>query len=339
MMLHSLKGIIKGGETYLITGANGFVGSSIVYALLEFNYYAKENPCRIIIVVRNRDKAIKKFGGIVEDKNITLIVNENKERILVSERVDWIICAAAVTKKEIIKKYPADTLNSNIFGIYNCLELAKEKKVKGILFISSVQAYGRVQNDMIREDDFGNLDCMKEEAVYPESKRVGEMLIWAYNKQFGVPAMCARLFHVYGEGEEYDNGTFLSDFVNDVINDRDIVIKGSGSEVRNLCYISDVVRGIFFILHKGKHGEAYNVGSESNNYTIKECAQMLQVAAKEVGHEVTMVIKNEKYENGKVINVQIPCVEKLKLLGWKEEDVDVTLNFKKLLKEAYDRVS
>ena len=192
---------------------------------------------------------------------------------------------------------------------------------------------------MIREDDFGNLDCMKEEAVYPESKRVGEMLIWAYNKQFGVPAMCARLFHVYGEGEEYDNGTFLSDFVNDVINDRDIVIKGSGAEVRNLCYISDVVRGIFFILHKGKHGEAYNVGSELNNYTIKECAKMLQVAAKEVGHEVTMVIKNEKYENGKVINVQIPCVEKLKLLGWEEEDVDVTLNFKKLLKEACDRVS
>ncbi len=335
MMLDSLQKLIKGGETYLITGANGFVGSSIVYTLLMFNKNTLDKPCKIIMIVRNYDKAVEKYGDIINDKNITLIVSENKERLLISEKVDWIIHAAAVTKKETIYRYPADTLNSNVLGIYNCLELAREKKVKGILFISSVQAYGRVQTDMISEEDFGALNCMKEEAVYPESKRVGEMMIWAYSKQFSVPAVCARLFHVYGEGEEYNNGTFLSDFINDVIANRDIIINGNGTEVRNLCYILDAVSGIFYILYKGKYGEAYNVGSELNNYSIRECAEILQKAAKETGREVGVVIKNTNCENGKIINMQIPCVEKLKLLGWEEQYTDVTLNFKKILKEAY----
>lgn len=336
-MVDSLESIIKDGETYLITGANGFIGSSIVYTLLMLNKNTLNKPCKIIMVVRDYDKARKKYGKIINDENVTLVVCDNKERLLISQKVDWIICAAAVTQKEKIRKYPADTLNSNMLGVYYCLELAKEKKVKGILFISSVQAYGRVQKNVISEEDFGILDCMKEEAVYPESKRIGEMLAWAYFKQFGIKAKCVRLFHVYGEGEEYNNGTFLSDFVNDVIADRDIVVYGSGRELRNLCYISDVVNGIFFVLHKGKNGEAYNVGSEFNNYSIKEYAEMLQKSAKEAGHEIEVVIKNKNYENGKIINIQVPCVEKLKLLGWKEQYNDITLNFKKMLQDAFTK--
>lgn len=336
-MTYVLQGLnfIKEGETYLITGANGFIGSAIVNALYEFNLNcARKKPCKIILLVRNFKKAIQKYGGILYDKNIDLLIVDNKEKISISEDVDWIICAAATTKKELIKDYPAATLIDNTFGIFNCLELAREKKVKGLLFISSVQAYGNVSEKLISEDNFGILNCMKEEAIYPESKRMGEMLVWAYARQYSVPAKCVRLFHVYGEGEEYNNGTFLSDFLKDIITDRDIVIKGDGSEVRNLCYIYDVVRGMFYVLHKGRAGEAYNVGSECNNYSIRDIAEIIIKAGKRVGRNKQVIVQNTDYINGKLINNQIPNVEKLKELGWRERYTNIESNFVDIIREG-----
>lgn len=93
-------------------------------------------------------------------------------------------------------------------GVYNALELARENQVKGMLFVSSVQVYGGIKESGIKEDAFGPLDCMKEASIYSESKRMGEMLCYAYYKEYELPVKSVRLFHVYGENEEYKNGTF-----------------------------------------------------------------------------------------------------------------------------------
>lgn len=333
MVLNELNNLIVGGETYLVTGATGFIGSSIIFALLEYNKTVIDRPCKIIMVARNYDKAIRKFGKFLDDDNLCLIICDNKDKLVISQKVDWIIATAAVTKKEKFSKYPADTLNDNVFGIYNCLELAKEKKIKGLLFISSVQVYGKIQVDTIGEETFGSLDCMKEEAIYPESKRIGETLVWAYSKQYLIPAKCVRLFHVYGEGEEHNNGTFLSDFLKDMIEDKDVVIKGDGSEIRNLCYIRDAVRGIFYVLQKGKIGEVYNVGSEYNNYSIKDIAEIVVRAGEKVGRKKKIIVQRMNYTNGKLTNKQIPDVRKIKGLGWKELYTNIEENFANIIKE------
>lgn len=320
---------IEDGASYLVTGANGFIGSSIVFALLELNLRIPDKQCKIIIAVRNYNKAIEKYGEILENESVNLIVCDNKEEILIEEKIDYIICAAAVTKKENIYKYPINTLVDNVLGVYHCLELAKNKKVKGVVFVSSVQVYGKVSKEKINEVDFGPLDCMDEKSIYPESKRFGEMLCWAYNKQYNVPTKCIRLFHVYGEGEKFDNGTFLSDFFGDIIAGRDINIKGDGKEIRNLCYVSDVIRGIFYVLHKGKSGEAYNIGSESSNCTIEQIAELMRDVAERLGRRARIIVGNKRGDG--IISKQVPDVGKLKNLGWKEEDGDMLYNFKIIL--------
>lgn len=330
-MLNEQDDFIVAGDTYLITGANGFIGKALAQALIEKNRTMVEKPCKIILVVRNYDKAVLNYGQLLDDSHIKLVINDNKEDLLIKEKVDWVICAAAVTKKEKFRSQPVDTLTENIFGIYNCLELSRIQKVKAILFISSVSAYGRIQTTPISEKDFGGLDSMKDEAVYPESKRMGEMLVWAYSKQFGVKAKCVRLFHVYGEGEEYNNGTFLSEFFNAIISHKDIYINGNGKEVRNLCYIKDVVRGIFCVLSNGNSGEAYNIGSENNNYSIREYAEMIRLVAEELGHEIVIQVQNKGYAKDKLVDVQVPNIEKIKLLGWEEEYEDIKLNFKRMI--------
>lgn len=322
------------GETFLITGGTGFIGQAIVRELIRINKSNAHNPNKIIIVARNSGKLKEVYRDVIKDNNIISYIFANNEKLVIKEKIDWIICAAAATKKQFFADYPADTLINNIAGIYHCLELAKEKVVKGLVFVSSVQVYGRVKDQTIVETSFGELDCMIDEAVYPESKRMGEALVKAYCKQYGVPAKCARLFHVYGEGETYDNGTFLSDFINDIINGRNIIIQGTGKEIRNLCYITDVVRGILLVLYKGNAGEAYNIASEKNNFSIKDIAKMLLHVSKKMGKQVDIILKNKQNINSSIIYRQVPNIERIIGLGWEEENPDLIKNFESLLKEA-----
>lgn len=323
---------INGGETYLITGANGFIGQAITMFLLKLNKEVLALPCKMILAVRNYEKAVKEMGNILNDPNVILIKCDNKDGIIIPNKVDWIIHTAAITKKNFFSDFPADTMVDNIAGVYHCLEYAKEKQIKGMIFISSVQVYGQLDLDMIAEDNFGKLSSMSEISCYPESKRCGEMLCWSYAKQYHVPVKCVRLFHVYGEGEQ-DNGTFLSDFLKDIKAERDIIVLGTGEEVRNLCYITDAVRGIFYVLHKGLSGEAYNVGSEINNLAIKEIAELLCKLAAENQLELNMTIKGKNNIKTNLVDKQVPDLTKVKELGWNENKIDLEDNFRKIIRE------
>lgn len=331
LQTQEVTNLVRGGETYLITGACGFIGLSITKFLYHLNKEVLSKPCKIIIAVRNKYKAIGKLGNILKDDNIELLICDNKEKIQYAGSIDWIIHAAAATKKDYFATNPADTIAENVFGVYHCLEAAKDKQVKGVVFISSVLVYGKTKAKEIAENDFGPLDSMQSASLYAESKRCGEMLCWSYAKQFGIPAKCVRLFHVYGEGEEHNNGTFLSSFFEDIKQRKNIVISGKGTEVRNLCYIQDVIRGILYVLHRGESGEAYNIGSDKNNFTIAETAVLLQELAKEEGIKLQVIIQGEDNPESNVVNRQVPDVTKLKSLGWMERENDIRQNMKKII--------
>ena len=322
---------IHEGETYLITGATGFIGSSLVKYLCKLNESIYQKPCRIVILARNSDKAKKVFEDILDREYIQLIISDNKEEIKVLNEVDWIICAAAVTNKESFNLYPADTLVDNIAGIYNCLEFARNRKIKGLVFISSVLAYGQIEKDKLSEDDYGLINPMNTKLCYAISKQSGEMLCNTYRVQFGIPVKIVRLFHVYGEEEKYCNGTFFSDFMNNINQREDIEIKGTGKDIRNLCYIEDAIRGILCVLHKGIEGEVYNVASEKNNYSITEIGKMLCHIANKEGIKINLKTSNILVADSSAITKQIPDVSKLKQIGWTECSTDIMENFRKLI--------
>lgn len=332
LQTQEIMNTVRGGESYLITGACGFIGLAITKFLHRLNKEVLNEPCKIIIAVRNKEKAIRKLGSILEDDNVELLVCDNKDEIKYTGNIDWMIHAAAATKKDYFVTNPADTITENVFGVYHCLEAAKDKRVKGVVFISSVLVYGKTKAKAIAENDFGPLDSMQPATLYAESKRCGEMLCWSYAKQFEIPAKCVRLFHVYGEGEEYNNGTFLSSFFEDIRQRKNIVISGKGTEVRNLCYIQDVIRGILCVLHRGEPGEAYNIGSNKNNFTIAETAILLQELAEEEGIKLQVIIRGEDNHQSHVVNRQVPDLSKLKNLGWMERDNDIRQKLKKIIK-------
>ena len=114
-----------------------------------------------------------------------------------------------------------------------------------------------------------------------------------------------------------DDGRVFADFVADIVNNRDIIMKSEGSARRAFCYSADAVPGFFTVLLKGKEGHAYNVGNPYCEINILELANKLVSLFPQKGLKV---IKKESTGNSGYIKSQVsriaPDVNKIKQLGW-----------------------
>ena len=112
-------------------------------------------------------------------------------------------------------------------------------------------------------------------SCYAEGKRLGETMCASWWHQHRVAAMIARPFHTYGPGMRLDDGRVFADFVADVLARRPIRMASDGSARRAFCYVADAVAGFFAVLLMGEPGQAYNVGNERGETSIRDLAQLL----------------------------------------------------------------
>ena len=97
----------------------------------------------------------------------------------------------------------------------------------------------------------------------------------AYYRQYNVPVKLLRIMLAYGPGIR-DDGKVVSDFFNAAITDRKITIRDRGEAKRSFSYASDAARAIFRVMFHGTAGEAYNIGDDTNNVTIKSLASLFE---------------------------------------------------------------
>ena len=122
----------------LITGGTGLIGSHIIKSILYANETYETN-IKIIALVRNKKKAESIFNC---PKELKLIVQNIEEPVKYRGKVDYIIHAASNTSSESFVKYPVETLDTILHGTKNILEFARKKKVKSLVYISSMEVYG-----------------------------------------------------------------------------------------------------------------------------------------------------------------------------------------------------
>lgn len=303
-------------KTILISGANGMLASYMVFTLLYLND-TKHINCRVLGVVRNEEKAKKRFGDFLLRNDFEIIVTDICEFNSIDEKIDYIIHAAGQASPKYYKIDPVGTLDVNVFGTNNLLKIACTNKVESFLFFSSGEVYGEVDKEYISEDDYGYLDPTNVRSCYAESKRLGENMCVAWAKQYEVPCKIVRPFHTYGNGFLFDDGRVFSDFVDDIVNHRNILVKSDGSANRAFCYIADAVVAYFIVLLEGKVGEAYNIGNDKCSITIKELAYKLCNMFSD--RNIQVVIKSN-YDNKNYMKSPnkngTPNIKKAKSLGW-----------------------
>ena len=262
-------------KTVLITGANGFVPAYMLESLLCLNDTKAAN-IRVIALVRNSEKAMRRLGHLSGRKDLTIIVQDVRDPYTGPAPADFLIHAASQASPKFYSSDPAGTFETNVLGTRRMLHLARDSGSEGFLFFSSGEVYGRVENPAIpiKETDYGYLDPLNVRSCYAEGKRAGETLCAAWHAQFGVPARIVRLSHTYGPGMDFQDGRVFADFVADIVARRDIVMKSDGAARRPFCYLADATVAFFTILLLGTAGEAYNVGSDTE-HSILELAETL----------------------------------------------------------------
>lgn len=304
------------GKTILVTGATGLIGKLCVKSLLNSGYNTQ-----VIALVRDEEKAKNIFG---ESKRLTYLVQDINQRINTTRRVDYIIHAASTTSSKDFVEKPVETIYTAINGSRNILEFAKNKRLEGMVYLSSLEIYGVNEKENIKEEDYGYIDILNPRSSYSESKKMVETMCISYGTEYGVPVKIARLAQTFGAGVSISDNRVFAQFAKAIINKENIILHTKGETKRNYCYTTDSVRGIFTILTKGENNNAYNVANENSYCSISETAHLLENEYTKVEYKIDEV--NRGYNPTVKIALN---TEKLNALGW-EAKVD--------LKEMFDRL-
>ena len=309
------------GRTVLVTGANGFLPAYLVETLLHLNATRKAG-IRVVGLVRNLDKAQRRFAAYPDRDELTFVVQDVCDAYVGPQGpLDFVVHAASQASPLHLGSDPVGTFEANVFGTRRMLELARDRRAASLLFFSSGEVYGAIDPAMIptREDQYGLLDPLKVRCSYGEAKRAGESLCICWHQQFGVPVKIVRPFHTYGPGMALDDGRVFADLVADVVARRNPVLHSDGRATRAFCYLADATVAFFRVLLEGENGQAYNVGSPVE-CSIRNLAETLCGMYPERGLAVSYKQReaDSSYVNS-TISRSCPDIAKIRALGWEPE--------------------
>lgn len=255
----------------LITGGQGFIGINLLKKLR-----ANEEVTEIHVLDNNdsKDLFIKAIGV---SKSIKLIkgsiLDPNLSRILDKE-YDYIIHTAAILGIKKVAEESVDTLNVNIIGTRNCLEIAKSmKSLKGFLYLSTSEVYGPNAYGL-NENDPAIIPSTGKRWCYAASKLTGEQYVKAYAAEYSIPYIIIRPFNIYGPLRYGSNAISL--FISNALNNINIEISGDGSQKRSWCYIDDFVDAtLFAMLEVNISNETFNLGNPNCYLSIRDLAILI----------------------------------------------------------------
>ena len=314
--------LLKNSSIY-ITGASGMLASYMTSYLIWLNE-KYDYGIQIYAGIRKKEKALARFGHYVSKDYFHCINSDVIDPLSQSVNnifFNYIIHAASFASPQYYGCKPVETILPNVIGTYNLLEYSKEHPVKGFLFFSSESTYGKVDTDQstgIIESNIGVLNFLDPGSKYGESKRTGEMICHSYFCEYNIPTVSGRISHTYGPtmNVKGDSRVF-AEFVNNVLESRNIEMKSDGSAVRQFAYITDTVTGLYKMLLKGTRGEAYNVGNDHEVHSILELAEMMTSLRPEKGLKVIRVErKDDGYKTSNGHNTTFISTKKLESLGW-----------------------
>lgn len=304
----------------MVTGANGMLATYLIYFFMYLNA-EKGFDIEVYALARNEKKAKKRFEDFLMDKHFHLILGDVCEKIEDNiENIDFVIHAAGNASPKYITTDPVGIIKSNVIGTLNILNYARIWKTQRVLFTSTREVYGAVAPDVseIKENNYGVEDPTNLRSCYPESKRMAETLLESYKHQFGVDYVTVRIAHSYGPGMNIDqDGRVMADFISDIVNERDIVLKSTGEVERAFCYITDAISGMLIALLNGEGGKAYNLANEKEPMMIRDVANMLTRIFKERGCEVIYKIPEQMSVGYSKIKRTRLSTEELEKIGWR----------------------
>jgi len=259
------------GKTILVAGGKGFLGTYFVNVLNQINE-TLSTPMKIVIMdnlITSKDKKNN------PNSNVIFLEQDISENFDFQDELHYIIHAASIAAPPTYRKFPIKTVDVNYQGTRNLLEIARKKKIKSMLFLSSSEIYGDPEFVPTPESYVGRVSCTGPRACYDESKRLAETISILYFQQHKVPVKIARPFNVYGPYLNLNDGRIIPDFMRNAIRKSEIIIHSDGSPTRSFCYVSDAMRAFFRLLFSKHDGIICNVGNDEE-ISVKGVTELIQ---------------------------------------------------------------
>ena len=272
-------------NTYLVTGAAGFIGANYIkYLLKEFE--------DVRIVILDLLTYAGYFGTIdkdIDNERCFFYKGDIGNRALLDQlfqeyRFDVVVNFAAESHVDRSISNPQLFLQTNILGTQSLLEAARTAWVtgrdeqgyptwrKGVRFhqVSTDEVYGSLGP----EGFFTETTPLSPHSPYSASKASADMVVMAYHDTYKMPTSITRCSNNYGPYQFPEK--LIPLVINNILNKKSLPIYGKGDNIRDWLFVEDHCKAIETVIRKGNEGSVYNVGGHNEMKNIDIVKIILQ---------------------------------------------------------------
>lgn len=252
--------------TIVVTGGAGFIGSNFIFHML-----GKYPDYRIVCIDKLTYAGnLSTLASVMDDPRFRFIKadicdREAVYRIFEEEKPDAVVNFAAESHVDRSIEEPEVFLKTNILGTQVMLDASRKYGVARYHQVSTDEVYGDLPLD--RTDLLFSEDTpIHTSSPYSASKASADLLVLAYHRTFGMPVTISRCSNNYGPYHFPEK--LIPLMIANALNDKPLPVYGKGDNVRDWLYVEDHCKAIDLIIHKGTHGEIYNVGGHNEMRNI-----------------------------------------------------------------------
>ncbi len=252
----------------LITGGAGFLGSHLCERLIHEGW---DVLCVDSLLTGQKDNLQPLLGG----DRFEYMTHDVTTPFEVEGPLDQVLHLASPASPVDYLRWPIETLRVGALGTLQALELATSKGA--VFFLASTsESYGDPLVHPQPETYWGNVNPVGPRSVYDEAKRYAEAATMAYHRTHDLRVRIARIFNTYGPRMRRQDGRAVPTFIQQALAGEPLTVHGDGSQTRSLCYVEDLIEGIYRLILSEEVGPV-NIGNP-NEITIAQLATSIRDA-------------------------------------------------------------
>jgi UDP-glucose 4-epimerase len=203
------------------------------------------------------------------------------------EDVDEIVDLAYTTIPKTSFEDPENDILTNLPKSVQLFQVASELPIRKLIFVSSGgTVYGHALSPLISENHANN-----PISPYGITKLALEKYARMYHSLQNLPVVCVRPGNAYGEKQKPFQGQgFIATAIASILEQREIILFGGNTSIRDFIYVEDLAEGIYAALHMGKPGEVYNIGT-GVGHSNKNIIDLLIPLAKKSDLQVNISVR------------------------------------------------
>jgi dTDP-glucose 4,6-dehydratase len=285
----------------VVTGGAGFLGSHLCDRLLAEQW-------QVTAIDNLITGDVKNIAHLSGNTRFRFVKQDVTEYLFLDGPVDFILHFASPASPIDYLKFPIQTLKVGSLGTHKALGLAKNKNAR-FLLASTSEVYGDPLLHPQPESYWGNVNPVGVRGVYDEAKRFAEAMTMAYHRYHGVETRIVRIFNTYGPRMRINDGRAIPAFLSQALRGEDVTVFGDGSQTRSVCYVDDLIEGIYRLLLSDV-SDPVNIGNP-DEITMRALAEEIIALT---GSKSKIVLKPLPEDDPKVR--QPDSTRARTLLGW-----------------------